>query len=348
MKLIPIILEQHLTKAFNRALVFSDLHFGMKSNSHLHNKDCLEFIDWATKLGQDKGCDRLIFSGDWHHQRSSISIYTLSASLQGLEMINDRFDRSDFITGNHDLYYRDKRTVASVSWAKHIPNIHIHNDIFKDGDMVMIPWLVGDEYKKMHKISGKHIFGHFELPHFKMNAMVEMPDHGELQSEDFTGVDYVWTGHFHKRQEKKNINYIGNCFPHNYADAWDDERGCMILDWDGTREYHRWPGAPSYKTLKLSSLLNDPDYYITPSSYLRVYIDIPISYEEANFIRETFFEQYQPRELALLSDEKDQSTYTTATDVRFESVDQIVSAQLTAVQSDFYDSKILMDIYQNL
>ena len=337
-----------MTNPFNRALVFTDIHFGKKSNSQQFNQDCLDFVDWATKLGKEKGCDRLLFTGDWHHNRASISLYTLTASLKALELINERFDRADFIVGNHDLYYRDKRTIASMEWANHIANIHIHNDVYREGDMVMVPWLVSDEYKTMRKLKAKHVFGHFELPKFKMNSMVEMPDHGEIQAEDLGGVDYVWTGHFHKRQNRQNIHYIGNSFPHDYGDAWDDERGAMILDWDGNHEYHTWDKAPKYRVIKLSQLLDNPDYHLTPESYLRVNIDIPISYEEANFIRETFDQQYNPRELALIPQKQDAETLDHTQEVKFESIDQIVHSQLSKVESDFYDSKLLLQIYQNL
>jgi hypothetical protein len=35
-------------------------------------------------------------------------------------------------------------------------------------------------------------------------------------------------------------------------------------------------------------------------------------------------------------------------DVKFESVDQIVTDQLTNIESDFYDSALLLKIYQTL
>ena len=79
-----------MSRPFNRALVFTDIHFGKKSNSHQFNQDCLDFVDWATKLGQEQECDRVFFTGDWHHNRASISLYTLTASLRALELINDR------------------------------------------------------------------------------------------------------------------------------------------------------------------------------------------------------------------------------------------------------------------
>ena len=137
----------------------------------------------------------------------------------------------------------------------------------------------------------RYMFGHFELPYFKMNAMVEMPDHGQLNAEHLQGPEYVFTGHFHKRQNKGNVHYLGSPFPHNYADAWDDERGMMILEWGGKPEYVDFAG-PRYRTVPLSRLIDEPDVILNDKTYCRATLDIAISYEEASFIKETFSQQY--------------------------------------------------------
>jgi hypothetical protein len=198
-------------------------------------------------------------------------------------------------------------------------------------------------------MQGQYMFGHFELPHFKMNAMVEMPDHGDIQVDSFGGFERVFSGHFHLRQQKRNINYIGNCFPHNYADAGDDQRGMMILNWGGVPEYHSWPGQPLYKVLKLSQVIDRAPELLSQNMHVRVELDIDISYEEANFIKDTFVKDYSLREMALIP------VKSTAVDadmapgeVKFESVDQIVTDQLTNIESEFYDPKLLLKIYQNL
>jgi hypothetical protein len=193
------------------------------------------------------------------------------------------------------------------------------------------------------------VFGHFELPHFKMNAMVEMPDHGELSVDHFGGVGEVYSGHFHLRQNKRNINYIGNCFPHNFADAGDGARGMMVLNWGKPAEYHAWPGQPLYRVLKLSQVIDGAPKLLAPNMHVRVELDIDISYEEANFIKDTFIKDYNLREMALIP------VKSTAVDldmapgeIKFESVDQIVTDQITNIESEFYDPKLLLKIYQNL
>jgi len=334
---------------FKKAVVFTDIHFGLKSNSQTHNDDCLNFVKWATKLAKENNCETAMFLGDWHNHRASINIVTLNYSLRALEHLNDNFDRVFFIPGNHDLYYRDKRDVQSVEWAKHLPNVVICNDWLHSGDVIVAPWLVGEDYKRIPKLSAKYMFGHFELPHFKMNAMVEMPDHGEIKREDFGGIGHVFSGHFHKRQTYKNITYIGNCFPHNFADNFDDERGAMIIEWGKEPEYHAWPDQPRYRVLRLSDVINNAPDVLAKNMHVRVELDIDISYEEANFIKETFIKDYHLREMALIPNKSAAIDVDMAPgEIKFESVDQIVVDQLTNIESEFYDSKLLLKIYQEL
>jgi DNA repair exonuclease SbcCD nuclease subunit len=334
---------------FKKAAICTDIHWGLKSNSLVHNKDCDQFIDWFIETAKANGCETGFFLGDWHNHRAAINLQTLQFSVRALEKLSKAFDKFYFIPGNHDLYYRDKRDIHGAEWAKHIPNIHVINDWFKQGDVVIAPWLVGDDHRKIEKMQAKYMFGHFELPHFKMNAMVEMPDHGQIRVENFAGVESVFSGHFHLRQKKHNVNYIGNCFPHNFADAGDDQRGMMILDWGHEPVYHAWPDQPLYRVYDLSTMIDRGDYLLKSNMHVRVQLDIEISYEEANFIKETFVAKHNLREMALLPNKRQALEEDLAPgEVKFESVDQIVVDQITKIESEFYDPKLLLQIYQTL
>ena len=333
---------------FKKIAAFTDIHFGLKSNSATHNQDCEDFVDWFIAEAKKEGCDTGIFLGDWHHNRNSLNMLTMVSSVKALEKLGNAFENFYFFPGNHDLYYKDKRDVHSVDWGRHIPGVTIVNEITTIGDTTMVPWLIGEEWKKMEKLTSRYVFGHFELPLFMMNAMVQMPDHGELQASNFKNPEYVFSGHFHKRQAKQNIVNIGNAFPHNYADAWDDDRGMMILEHGGKPEYRVWPDAPKFKTVKLSQLIDEGDDIIKSKTYLRVGIDIDISYEEASFIKETFLANADLRELTLIPEKKEVEINNDIDVEHFESVDQIVSNQIANIQSDNYDSKVLLAIYNNL
>jgi len=338
-----------MSNLFKKAIVFTDLHLGLKSNSEAHNNDCLEFVNWFIETAKKENCETCFFLGDYHNNRASMNIRTMTYAVKILELLGENFSQVFFIPGNHDQFFRDRRDIQSAEWARHIPNITIVNEFFKDSDVSIVPWLVKDEHKKIEKINAKYCFGHFELPHFYMNAQIQMPDHGEIQQDHFKGVEQVFSGHFHKRQNGKNINYIGNCFPHNYSDVGDDERGCMVLEWGGEPEYFSWPDQPRYRIYQLSHLLNKAETILKPKMHVRVNLDIDISYEEATFVKETFVDTYKLRELTMIPVKKDVSSdVVTPGSIQFLSVDQIVNAEISQIKSDHYDPKVLIDIYRNL
>lgn len=337
-----------MSNLFKKAACFTDIHFGLKSNSSTHNQDCEDFVDWYIQKAKEEGCDTGIFMGDWHHNRNSLNITTMDYSLRALEKLGQSFSQFYFFPGNHDLYYKDKRDIHSVEFGKYIPGITVVHHPITEGNVTLCPWLVNEEWKSIAKRKGKYIFGHFELPLFYMNAMVQMPDHGEIQLDHFQHFELGFSGHFHKRQRRGNMIYIGNAFPHNYSDAWDDDRGMMVLEWGEDPVYHSWPDQPTFRTIKLSQLIDEADKIIKPKMHLRVNLDIDISYEEASFIKEKFLGDYDIRELTLIPEKREVEINTEIDVQAFESVDQIVSNQLVSIESDTYDAKTLLAIYNNL
>ena len=335
---------------FKKAAVFTDIHLGLKGNSKVHNDDCEQFVDWFIQNAKDNNCETGIFCGDWHHNRNSLNLTTMDATIRSMEKLGGAFEQFFFFDGNHDLYYKDKRDVNSTAFAKHIPGITFIDKITTKEDVTLVPWLVGEEWKKIKDIKSKYMFGHFELPSFYMNAMVQMPDTGELKAEHFKHQEYVFSGHFHKRQQQGKIHYIGNAFPHNYADAWDDKRGMMILDRENNKEpeYINWEDCPKYRTTTLSKLLDPKQDIIKSKMYLRVTIDVPISYEEASFIKETFINQHKCREISLIPQKQVEEISTELDIQQFESVDQIVAGEISAIDSDQFNKQTLMDIYNDL
>jgi len=333
---------------FKHVAVFTDIHFGLKHNSRQHNNDCIDFLAWFIAQAKQRNCETCIFMGDWNHHRASINVSTLNYSMTAFGMLSKAFKEVYFIVGNHDLYYKEKREINSIPMAELYPNVHLIDEITEQGDAAFIPWLVGDEWKRVAKIESKYMFGHFELPKFKMNAQVEMPDHGELQATDFQHQDYIFSGHFHKRQQSGIVHYIGNPFGHNFADTWDFDRGAMFLEWGGKPEYVNWLDGPRYIALDLSTLLEDPDKYLSAKTYAKVELDVDLSYEEANFLRETFADNYDIRELKLLPKHDETDHDLLMGDIKFETVDQIVIESIQTMETTTLSVDVLTQIYSDL
>lgn len=335
------------TPLFKKVIAFSDIHFGLKHNSEEHNQDCLDFIDWLVEEAKKRDIDTCMFLGDWHHHRSNVNLVTLDYTMRALRKLNESFSKVYILVGNHDMYYREKRDIHSMIIASEFNNLNLISDLYIEGDVAFIPWLVNDEWKTISSIKSKYIFGHLELPGFKMNANIEMPDNGKLNPKHFLHQDYIFSGHFHMRQQKGKIHYIGNPFGHNYADAWDFERGAMILEWGKDPEYIDYEG-PRFISLMLTSLIETPEKYLLPKSFVQVILDLEMSYEDASIIRESIMEQYDIRELKLIRKDTSEINTVTTEKVKFKTVDQSVIEKISKIDSDKYDINRLIEMYNQL
>jgi DNA repair exonuclease SbcCD nuclease subunit len=329
----------------------TDQHFGRSGNNPVANQDNLDFIEWFIEEAKTFGADTCICMGDWHDNRANLAVPTLHFSLRGMEMLNAAFKTIWWIPGNHDLLYRSKRDISSVVFAKHLPNIRFVNEPTTIGGVTILPWLVGDEPKKVKQLKSRYVFGHLELNGgWLMNAKVPMPDRdGNLSGDDFKdGPDYVFSGHFHFRQAKGNMVYTGNIFPFNFSDNYDDDRGMMMLEWGREPTFKHWPDQPLFRTFKLSELLANPDKYLRQKLTARCTLDIDISFEESQVIKDTFIASHGLRKLELSHAPRQTEQYSYDANAVFQSTETIVVEGLLSVDSNDYDNKWLAELYKAL
>lgn len=339
---------------FDKAITFTDIHIGLKNNSVEHNQDCVNFVHFMIEKAKELDIKTCIFMGDFFHNRSNVNVSTLNYGLEIMHLLNDNFENTYFLVGNHDMYHKNKRDVTSINMAKVFDNIHFINSITTIDDCTFVPFMIDDEYKNLPSLKSKYVFGHLELPGYLLNKMVEMPDHGKETEESFSGCEYVFSGHFHKRQSKitssgTKIIYTGNCFPHNFSDTWDDARGVMVLEHSKEPKFFAWEHAPKYRTFTLSELLAEPSYYLDKDVIAKVQVDIPLTMDQLSFIRETFSTLYSVRDLSAVNRSVGS---TDSVDVQIdsstESVDEIVLAQIQAIDSNTLDKDLLTAIYMSL
>ena len=87
-------------------------------------------------------CETCIFLGDWHHHRASVNVSTLNYSVEIVAKLSKTFKKVYMITGNHDLYYREKRDYNSLPYAELFDNVHLINE----------KTLVQDDTEKCHSV----------------------------------------------------------------------------------------------------------------------------------------------------------------------------------------------------
>jgi len=329
---------------FHKALIFSDTHFGRAGNSSQANQDNLDFLVWAIDEARTWGADQCFMLGDWFDQRSSVGVQTLHQALRGLELLSENFRHSWFILGNHDLYFRDRRDITSIEFARHIPNLTLINDPLEIDDVTFLPWLVGDEHQQL-VVKTRYVFGHLEIAGFLRNSRSVMPEGPHtVVSQQLAGPDLILSGHFHKRQVSRgNICYVGNIMPFDFTDDGETERGMMLLEWGHDPIFRTWPDQPLYQSIKLSEL---SESVLKPRMTLRLTVDLDLKYEEAQDLRDGFVRDFGLRKIELnhVRDEIEDDDV----DIEFQTIDQIVLQALDNIESVGLSKQRLIEIYQEL
>ena len=247
-----------------KVAVVSDLHLGVHSNSALWHTIALNWAKWLRDELKRKKIKDILFCGDWYHNRSEISVNTLQVSADILKIFED-FNIIALV-GNHDIYYKNRTDVNSLSIFKNSKNFTVIDKVtvFEafDKTITLCPWGTAVESIPQSDI----VFGHFEIETFKMNTYKDC-DHGLGVKDLLSKSHLVISGHFHFRHEKKfkdgTILYVGNPFQMDFGDC-DNYKGYYLLDFDSmSYEFTENNISPHYKKVSLSEIVQAGT--ITPS-----------------------------------------------------------------------------------
>lgn len=337
-----------------RASLLADLHFGRKNNSRIHNEDCKQYIDWFLSNCKNHNIDHIVFLGDWFEERDSINSLTSKYGMDAANALNEFGVPVFFIIGNHDLYYRDNRDVYASYAYKHLNNFIIvdapivYTETYKK--TLFTPFLFEDEYSTLSSYFDIPIWmGHFEFKGFVITGDTIVKESGP-DPNNFSIPDHIFSGHFHKRQQSKNITYIGNAFPMDFGDANDNDRGMAIYDYITDHiEFINWEECPKYVKINLSDIINDK-ITIDENARVRCIADTDITYTQSSEIKQTILDKYNLREFNIEEIIKpiEMTSELTAEEIRTESINSLVRKLLNRIESEQIDSEILVKIYDDL
>ena len=245
----------------SKVAIISDLHLGIHSNSSVWHEIAINWAKWLKDELNTKKITDIIFCGDWHHNRSEISVNTLQISADILDIFQD-FNLIA-ITGNHDIYFKHRTDVNSLSIFKNRKNVTIFDTIhsIKSFNRVITfcPWNTSINDIPKSDV----IIGHFEIVSFKMNTF-KVCEEGFNIPDLLRKSPLVISGHFHYRHEKQYndgvILYAGNPFQMDFGDA-GNTKGYHILDLDTLQyEFIENPISPLYERIYLSELVKEGSF----------------------------------------------------------------------------------------
>ncbi len=332
----------------NPTILITDLHFGNQNNNIQHNINLQEFGEYVAKHPHLAKVKDLYVLGDVFHQRDKLDVYTINAALAFFDLLSRRFDIK-CIVGNHDMYYRDRRDVHSVKVLS--PYVDIIEDYTRVGDHALTAWCTsGEEYdelvNKTKKDKVKALFGHFEFSNFKMNDHYVM-EHGQTH-KSLQHIPRVFTGHYHMRQVKDNVTYVGTPFPFDFNDANDTERGFALVMDEGQ-------AFSNYDRVKVLSMTHKEFLCSTDkaddNTTIRVVIDEEIDQDamdelkdkmESGGFRDARIQYKAPKDAEL--EAYDATDLVDAEDVA--DIDSLVKGMLSSMEDSNFDKDLLVGMYQ--
>jgi DNA repair exonuclease SbcCD nuclease subunit len=267
--------------------VFSDIHIGLGQDSTVWHECVIEFAQWVKSLYKSKNIKDIVIPGDIFHNRSEISVNTLSVAKTFFEILSEF--NIYILVGNHDCYYKDRSDINSISLLNYWNNINIidKNVVtieYKDKKISFVPWAT--PLKDMPK--SDICFGHFEINSFHMNAY-KICEHG-FDSEDLlTKSPFIISGHFHKKSFKKYTNgvvyYLGSPYQQNFGDCGED-RGVYTLNLDDFElKFYENDKSPKHIKISIKKLIEgkiDANFLKQniPSNIVSLIIDENLSSEK--------------------------------------------------------------------
>ena len=195
-------------------------------------------IDFKEELIEEKvdildsyiTCENVIILGDVSHIRKHTS--TLAVDL--LQKLFEKYQEKTFwlIVGNHDCKFKNTLHPNSIETSfGYMDNVVVVDKPMSVDNFLLIPWICDSNYQDCIDViktsKQKYVAGHFAINSFLMTRGIKCIS--SLKISDFDHFEKVFSGHFHLRQENKNIIYVGSIVQETWTD-YLDQKGYYVVD----------------------------------------------------------------------------------------------------------------------
>ena len=145
------------------------------------------------------------------------------------------------LLGNHCTYYKNTNRINSPELLlDQYANIKIYSEpteiLMGKKVFLMLPWInkenQEDVFRRLETSEADICCGHLELNGFEITPGMTM-DHG-MDPKLFHRFARVWSGHYHHKSKKANVQYLGNPYQMFWND-YKDRRGFHIYDTESDR-----------------------------------------------------------------------------------------------------------------
>jgi len=220
--------------------IITDQHLDGRKNSQIFWEYFMKFYNEVFFPTLEKyKVTTILDLGDTFDNRKGVDLCALERiKREYYDKLKSMGIQINMIVGNHTAYYKNTNNINTPDLVlREYDNINIIsdiNDIVVDGRKItMVPWVNSENKEQLiehiNKTDAEIAMGHLEL-----NGFMATPGHffeGGMNSDIFKKFKKVFSGHFHHKSKKDNIEYLGNPYQ-LYWNDYGDTRGFHLFDTD--------------------------------------------------------------------------------------------------------------------
>ncbi len=192
------------------------------------------------------------------------------------------------ILGNHCTYYKNTNRINSPELLlETYDNIQIYSEPqhirFGSKKFLLLPWINSenrnDVLSLMKDSEADVVCGHLELNGFEVTPGMKM-DHG-MDPNIFKKFNRVFSGHFHHKSKKGNIQYLGNPYQMFWND-YKDPRGFHIYDTETDKlTFYKNPFEIFKKIIYNDKIeLDEIDFGEYKNTYIKIIVEEKTDYNK--------------------------------------------------------------------
>ena len=221
-----------------RLAIINDSHFGIRNDSPLFLEYSLKFFESIFfPYLEANGINTVIHMGDLLDRRKYINFNTLTqVKKRFFQPLLDRGIKMHCIPGNHDTYWKNTNDLNSLRELFH-DEIHLYEKpttVDFDGCSVLfLPWINKENSQEcenaLESSTAPVLVGHLELDGYEV--MRGINHNGGMGDNILDKFDLVMSGHFHCKQNRGHIWYLGTQYDLTFSDV-AERKGFHIFDTD--------------------------------------------------------------------------------------------------------------------
>ena len=258
-----------------KIIMLGDTHFGSKRFSEEVQKSKMRFIkEQLLPYMKENNIKNILQLGDLFDNRVNMNINFFYNFLNEFTDLLEKLDINLYvITGNHDIYFKESRKVGLLPILDRLySNFYLINDRtyanINNSKCYLVSWLLETETLTLNELKDvEYIFGHFEIRDFQLSKGI-LDKSSKLSNSFFDklpNLKAVYSGHYHIKDSKGKINYIGTPFQLSYSD-FKELKGFYVIDENNNLEFIENKISPKYSKIYWNSFEDFPIEYVDTTS----------------------------------------------------------------------------------